>query len=164
MKSLRLLLMVFIFSTILVAQEKTGKTDPYPNFIPYQNVETSSVKKEENFDKDIGKDQPSRWLSVDPLADKFPGWSPYNYALNNPLIIVDPNGMDTLYFNNQGQYLADQTKKGDGDHVGYYTDSDGILMTSLMQHLFYHRLLAQRNINQMLMDLRFLELISVKMQ
>ena len=37
----------------------------------------------------------ARWLSVDPLADKYPGWSPYNYCLNNPLIIVDPDGMDT---------------------------------------------------------------------
>jgi RHS repeat-associated protein len=33
-----------------------------------------------------------RWLSVDPLADKYPGWSPYNYCLNNPLKYVDPDG------------------------------------------------------------------------
>lgn len=37
-----------------------------------------------------------RWLSVDPLAEKYPNWSPYNYCLNNPLAIIDPNGMDTL--------------------------------------------------------------------
>ena len=36
-----------------------------------------------------------RWMQVDPLADKYPGWSPYNYCLNNPLIFVDPNG-DTV--------------------------------------------------------------------
>ncbi|NLT51491.1 MAG: hypothetical protein GXX85_11290 [Ignavibacteria bacterium] len=35
-----------------------------------------------------------RWLAVDPMADKYPGWSPYNYCANNPLIFVDPNGMD----------------------------------------------------------------------
>ncbi|MCF8420358.1 MAG: D-alanyl-D-alanine carboxypeptidase family protein [Melioribacteraceae bacterium] len=29
---------------------------------------------------------------VDPLADKYPGWSPYNYTLNNPLSFVDLKG------------------------------------------------------------------------
>ncbi len=33
-----------------------------------------------------------RWASVDPVADKYPGWSPYNYVLNNPLGLVDPDG------------------------------------------------------------------------
>ena len=39
-----------------------------------------------------------RWLSVDPKANKYPGWSPYNYALNNPLKNVDPNGEEVKVF------------------------------------------------------------------
>jgi len=34
----------------------------------------------------------SIWLSVDPLAEKFPSWSPYNFTMNNPLRYIDPDG------------------------------------------------------------------------
>ena len=36
----------------------------------------------------------SLWLSVDPLSDKYPSLSPYNYCVWNPLKIVDPNGTE----------------------------------------------------------------------
>ena len=34
----------------------------------------------------------SIWLSVDPLSDSFPGWSPYRYGFDNPLNITDLSG------------------------------------------------------------------------
>jgi RHS repeat-associated protein len=34
----------------------------------------------------------SVWLSVDPLAEKYPSYSPYAYALLNPVKFVDPDG------------------------------------------------------------------------
>ncbi len=34
----------------------------------------------------------SVWLSVDPLAEKFPSWSPYVYCFNNPVKLIDPTG------------------------------------------------------------------------
>lgn len=38
-------------------------------------------------------DTHGRWMSPDPLSEEFPSWSPYNYALNNPLRNVDPTGL-----------------------------------------------------------------------
>jgi len=34
----------------------------------------------------------ARWTSTDPLGEKHPEWSPYNYVLNNPLGLLDPDG------------------------------------------------------------------------
>ncbi|MBK6730823.1 MAG: N-acetylmuramoyl-L-alanine amidase [Bacteroidetes bacterium] len=38
-----------------------------------------------------------RWLSPDPKMAKYPDWSPYNFAFNNPINITDPLGDDPLY-------------------------------------------------------------------
>ncbi len=35
----------------------------------------------------------SVWLSVDPMAGKYPSLSPYTYCANNPVRLVDLNGM-----------------------------------------------------------------------
>ena len=36
------------------------------------------------------------WTSVDPLCEKYYNVSPYVYCMNNPVILVDPNGMDWI--------------------------------------------------------------------
>jgi RHS repeat-associated protein len=53
----------------------------------------------------------SIWLSVDPMAAKYPGLTPYNYCAGNPMILVDPNGMEI------GNYI---------DEAGNYLGTDGI--------------------------------------
>lgn len=40
----------------------------------------------------------SVWVSVDPLTDKYPELSPYNYCKNNPVIYNDPDGKDLRSF------------------------------------------------------------------
>ena len=37
------------------------------------------------------------WLSVDPMAAKYPAHSPYVYCLNNPIKLIDPNGMEVEF-------------------------------------------------------------------
>ena len=66
----------------------------------------------------------SVWLSVDPLAKKYPSMSPYMYTAGNPVMLVDPNGMATIarkqekedWFMNEKTgdvYYNSELKKGD---------------------------------------------------
>jgi len=34
------------------------------------------------------------WLSTDPLQEKYPGMSPYNYCAGKPVKFVAPDGRD----------------------------------------------------------------------
>ncbi|MEZ4721108.1 MAG: RHS repeat-associated core domain-containing protein [Flavobacteriales bacterium] len=37
-----------------------------------------------------------RWLSLDPLAAKYPSMSPYNFGANNPIFFIDYDGRDII--------------------------------------------------------------------
>ncbi len=37
-----------------------------------------------------------RWLSIDPLAAKYPAFSPYSFVANNPINLVDPDGREII--------------------------------------------------------------------
>ncbi len=39
-----------------------------------------------------------RWLSVDPLAAKYPFASTYNFALNSPIQLIDPDGARVFHY------------------------------------------------------------------
>ena len=54
------------------------------------------------------------WLSVDPMADKYPSMSPYSYCAWNPVKLVDPNGKEFGdFYGRSGQYLG-----SDGENNG----------------------------------------------
>jgi RHS repeat-associated protein len=41
--------------------------------------------------------QVGRWNAVDPMAEKFSSYTPYNYCLDNPMNMVDLDGMESTY-------------------------------------------------------------------
>ena len=45
------------------------------------------------YDPRIGK-----WLSLDPLAEKYPGTSPFVFAANSPIVTMDPNGGENVVY------------------------------------------------------------------
>ena len=48
----------------------------------------------------------SLWLSVDPLAEKYPNIGGYTYCINNPLNAVDPDGNRVLFINGHWNRIA----------------------------------------------------------
>ena len=50
----------------------------------------------------------SIWLSVDPMSDKYPSMSPYVYCANNPIKLVDPNGMTVEIPNEEDKKFINQ--------------------------------------------------------
>jgi RHS repeat-associated protein len=56
------------------------------------------------------------WTSPDPMAHKFANFSPYNYAISNPILFVDPNGMESY------KYDWEAHNKG---RQGVYRDEGG---------------------------------------
>ena len=53
------------------------------------------------------------WISVDPMADKYPSISPYAYCAWNPVKLVDPKGREVYINGSQADRAAEclQTKK-----------------------------------------------------
>ena len=46
------------------------------------------------------------WHNIDPHAEKYVSGSPYIYASDNPVILVDPNGKDAIIYDNKGKKVA----------------------------------------------------------
>jgi hypothetical protein len=99
------------------------------------------------------------WLSVDPLADKYPSLSPFMYTAGNPVMLVDPDGkrihlkfFGTGTYNKfknfmnkqlEGQFEITTTKNEDGSYrLGFKATKGGgdISKMSKRSQRFYNRI------------------------
>lgn len=63
----------------------------------------------------------SIFVSVDPLAEQFQGWTPYHYVHQNPINLIDPTGMSaeglSPIYGLDGKYLGNDENGFEGEVI-----------------------------------------------
>ena len=73
------------------------------------------------------------WLSVDPMADKYPSISPYAYCAWNPIKLVDPDGREiNPVYSKEGDFLGN-TKEGFTGHPLIMNKGDYEMMMDIKE-------------------------------
>jgi RHS repeat-associated protein len=109
----------------LTSSELLQQTDYYPFGMPFEPAPFGADNKylyngkemQEDAIGGVGLDwydygarfydpQIGRWHSVDPLGENgHHDYTPYAYVYNNPLIFIDPLGLDSIYYNQKGDEI-----------------------------------------------------------
>lgn len=138
MKQITFLLIIFVFCiSNIKAQDNPYEIFGYEHKVKYEtkisdylvikNTDTTCITKAIAFNMDeryilfldkkdsilhkrkIEPNQLLRWLSIDPLADKYPSLAPYTFVANTPINAIDPDGRYIIFINGL------RTSKGNAD-------------------------------------------------
>jgi RHS repeat-associated protein len=79
-----------------------GRSTPEKHRYGFNGKETDPETGLNDFGARLYDNRLGRWLAIDPLAKKYPGFSPYLSNGDNPLIYFDEDGRDIVFFNMDG--------------------------------------------------------------
>jgi hypothetical protein len=114
-----------------------GRYDEFHGYNDFERVGSAIIDMHTNkiacfIDRDsvIGEgmaelDMTTRFLSVDPMAEKYYQLSPYAYCANNPIKNIDPNGME-IYATTEAIMAIFYALK-DGQNVRMDIDKNGFI-------------------------------------
>ncbi|MBB4805901.1 RHS repeat-associated protein [Chryseobacterium defluvii] len=83
--------------TMVEQQEPTAYVNPYK----FNAKELDSETGLYYYGARYYNPKASIWYGVDPLAEKYPSWSPYVYTFNNPINYIDPDGKEGIVISGQ---------------------------------------------------------------
>ena len=78
------------------------------------------------------------WLSVDPMADKYPSISPYAYCAWNPVKLVDPDGRDVWEVSEDGRVKNKGDAGGKQKQTVVYANGN----SEVFSGKYYHSILS----------------------
>lgn len=96
-----------------------------------KNNEVIRFLEEESPGISYKEEYSSRFLTIDPLAEKYPWISPYAYCLNNPIKYIDPDGRDVVITGTLSNEALEQLQNKVGKYITLSINESGNVSYSM---------------------------------